>query len=225
MKITACVIPAYNEEKQIAPVVKGVLKQMALVYVVDDGSSDQTAQIARDSGAKVIRQESRAGKGAALRRGMDAAMDDGAERILLMDADGQHDAADIPSFFRASDESPDALIIGNRMEDAWMMPTVRRYTNRFMSAVISRAVNADIPDSQCGFRLVPAQIARVWDLRSEYFEIESEMILKAACRGVPIVSVRVGCCYNQSRSSRISPLLDAWRWFRYMRGEGHLAHR
>ncbi|MDZ4742421.1 MAG: glycosyltransferase family 2 protein [Verrucomicrobiota bacterium] len=219
MQINNCIIPAYNEENHIGAVISVAAQFVQKIYVVDDGSSDRTEQIAEQAGAVVIRLKKRIGKGYALREGIRHALAGGADNLILMDADAQHDPHDIPLFLKESIDFPQSMIIGNRMGSATSMPLARRLTNRLMSMILSRISRKRLSDSQCGFRLIPAGLAQQWSLESNYFEIESEMILKAAALGWDIHQMPVSCSYRHGRQSRIMPLLDSWRWLRFiMRG-------
>src|SRR3990172_923606 len=106
-------IPAYNEGDRVAPVVRATLVYLP-VLVVDDGSSDATAQYALDAGAEVLYQQPNQGKGAALRAGFAAALERGYQAVLTLDADGQHDPAEIPAFLAAYRKTSADLIIGRR---------------------------------------------------------------------------------------------------------------
>ncbi|HBA91140.1 MAG TPA: hypothetical protein DCZ08_05065, partial [Anaerolineaceae bacterium] len=119
-------IPAYNEGNRVAPVVRAALAYLP-VLVVDDGSSDGTARYALDAGAEVLYQQPNQGKGAALRAGFATALERGYQAVLTLDADGQHDPAEIPAFLAAYRRTSADLIIGRR--DFTSMPRVRRLAN------------------------------------------------------------------------------------------------
>jgi glycosyltransferase involved in cell wall biosynthesis len=171
--VIVALIPAFNEAPRIGAVVAATLRHLP-VLVVDDGSTDGTAARARDAGASVIEQRPNQGKGAALRAGFQRALDDGADAILTLDADGQHDAQDIPAFLAAwaVDPRPD-LVIGQR--DFRAMPPIRRLSNEIGGRAFSWAVGRPIPDNQSGFRLVSRRIAEATLASSEpgfAFEVE-----------------------------------------------------
>ena len=150
-------IPGYNEAPRIGPVIVGTLEHVPVV-VVDDGSTDGTAERAREAGATVIEQRPNQGKGAALRAGFRRVIDDGAEAIVTLDADGQHDPAEIPRLAAAwaANPRPD-LVIGRRSFRS--MPPVRRLSNELGRIAFSWAVGRPIPDNQSGYRLVSRRLA------------------------------------------------------------------
>lgn len=204
----AAVIPCFNEAPTIAAVIAGARQHLEHVYVVDDGSSDRTATIAEQAGARVLRQWKNSGKGAALRMGFERAAIDGFDFAVMLDGDGQHDPADIPKFFAREAD----LVIGNRMHSAREMPWVRRCANRWMSARLSRGLGRDFPDSQCGFRLVRLGAWRELSINTSRYEIESEMLAAFArsSRSIAFVPIR---CLKAPRPSRIRPVSDTLRWF------------
>jgi glycosyltransferase involved in cell wall biosynthesis len=210
------VIPCLNEARTIASLVHSVRRHISNVVVVDDGSRDNTAKLAAAAGAAVVPHPRNFGKGAAVKTGLTAATRRGFDRALLMDGDGQHRPGDIPAFVQKAETTRAALVIGNRMQDARSIPWLRRQANRWMSWRISRRVGENLPDTQCGFRLVDLKIWVALPCHTRRFEIESEMLiafLDAGCRVdfVPIQAVGRGA------HSHINPLTDAWRWLKWWR--------
>ena len=177
------------------------------VLVVDDGSSDDTAEQAAEAGATVIRLPENAGKGAALNRGFDEAQAQGFDAVITMDGDGQHAPDDLPTFIEAYARGPHCVLIGNRMADTRSMPAVRRWTNRIMSAWLSRLMRQDVPDTQNGFRLYALEALGPFRARSERFDAESEILLHLAAQGVSIGSVPVSTRYG-AEQSKIRPVRD-----------------
>ncbi|MDD4737002.1 MAG: glycosyltransferase family 2 protein [Kiritimatiellae bacterium] len=209
------VIPAYQEETHIGNVVREVRKYCSRVLVVDDGSKDATAQVARDAGATVISLPENQGKGAALNVGYQAARDQKAEFLIAMDADGQHDPEEIPKFIEAYRRTGIPVLIGNRMADVHGMPLVRKLTNRFMSWMLSRSMGQYVPDTQCGYRLFRCDVIPFVSSKSQRFAAESEVLLRVAERGIRIDAVRIKTIYD-SNHSKINPLLDSVRFFRML---------
>jgi len=209
------VIPCFNEAGSIGRVVAETKNFIQRVLVIDDGSTDATAQNASAAGADVLRLGKNSGKGAALRAGWIRARGLGFSRVLMLDGDGQHDPAEIPKFLECVETTGASLVIGNRMEDTAAMPWTRRVVNRWMSRRLSRWAGSDWPDSQCGFRLARLEPLLRLALRAGRFEIESEMLVGFFKAGETIEFVPVRTIYNKSAVSKISPVTDTWRWFRW----------
>lgn len=214
MKI--CVlIPSYNEARTIGTIVKDLRRMGLSVYVVDDGSNDDTTAEAKDAGASVVRHEKNMGKGASLVDGFGLALKDGFDAVLVMDGDGQHSTDDVPSFINMIENKGVDMVIGNRMQDTGSMPFVRVHTNRFMSHLLSKVAGQPIPDSQCGFRLIKRSVLENIRLTSSKFETESELLIKAGRAGLRIGSVPVKTVYRGEKS-RINPVIDTLRFFRLL---------
>ena len=207
----AVIIPCSNEAASIGPLVAAVRAHIPSVVVVDDGSTDETAAIARRAGAEVVSHAVNCGKGAALRRGLERARELGCSWAVLLDGDGQHAPEDLPAFLAVMRADRADLVVGNRMAAPGAMPFVRRVTNRVMSAVLSALTGAALPDTQCGFRLVRMSAWAALSLRCDAFEVESEMLLAflAAGRRVEFLPVR---CRYKTEQSKIRPLRDTLRW-------------
>ena len=212
----AAVIPCLNEERSIATLVRRVREILPTVIVVDDGSADATAQKAEGAGAIVLRHAENQGKGISMRDGLEHARSLGFAWAMLMDGDGQHSPQDIRQFTERAAATNASLIVGNRMHNPASMPWLRRRVNRWMSSQLSRIARQPLPDTQCGFRLVRLDAWARLDLRTERFEVESEWLLAFARAGLRIEFVPVQVIYESERS-KINPLLDTWRWFRWLR--------
>lgn len=206
------IIPAYREATRLAPVVAAACAQGALVVVVDDGSPDATTAVAEAAGAVVIRHPVNRGKGVALQTGFQEAIRRGCEVVVTLDADGQHDPAELPRFIEAYQRTGIPVLIGNRMADADAMPWIRRATNRFMSCLLSRRMGQYVPDTQCGFRLYRCDILPWVAAGSGGFAAESEVLLRLAAHGVRMDAVRIRAIYGDERS-KINPVGDTWRFF------------
>jgi glycosyltransferase involved in cell wall biosynthesis len=208
-------IPGYNEGPRIGAVVRGALEHLPVI-VVDDGSRDDTAARAREAGATVIEQRPNQGKGAALRAGFARAITTGFEAALTLDADGQHDPAEIPLFLAAwaADPRPD-LVIGRRNFRA--MPPVRRLSNELGGRALSWAVGRHIPDNQSGYRLVSRRLMEATlDSDEGGFEFEVEMITTCIRAGWPIAWVPIRTIYA-GEPSHIRPLAHLREFIRIVR--------
>ena len=216
-------IPGYNEGPRIAAVVRGAAAHLP-VLVVDDGSSDDTAAQARAAGATVIEQRPNQGKGTALRAGFRRALADGADAVLTLDADGQHDPAEIPAFLAAwtAEPRPD-LVIGRRNFRA--MPPVRRLSNVLGGWAISWAVGRPIADNQSGYRLVSRRIMEATLASDEGgFEFEVEMITTCIRMGGTIAWVPIRTIYG-GEPSHIRPLAHFRSFIRIVRKARREVHR
>jgi glycosyltransferase involved in cell wall biosynthesis len=217
MKLLA-VIPAHNEERAIGRVVASIKDLGHDVLVIDDGSQDSTRILAGQAGAEVISTGQKSGKGTALRAGFDYALQKGYDAVITVDGDGQHDPDDIAPFITAYEQTQAGIINGNRMQNPTGMPLLRLATNGFMSLVISLLCRQKIPDTQCGFRLVTADVLKNITLQSSDFEIETEILVKASKKGFKIASVPVVTIYRDEKS-KIKPLRDTGRFIRYLARE------
>jgi glycosyltransferase involved in cell wall biosynthesis len=198
--------PAYNEGPRIADVVGGAAAHLP-VLVVDDGSSDETAARAGEAGAEVLLQRPNQGKGAALRSGFRRALDAGVDAVVTLDADGQHDPAEIPAFVAAYQATHAELVIGRR--DFRRMPSARRFSNELGGRAFSWAVGRPIPDNQSGYRLIGSRLMERLLASSESgFEFEVEMITTAIRAGHAIAWVPISTIYR-GEPSHIQP----WRHF------------
>ena len=199
-------IPAYQEGPRIAAVVERA-RTFLPVVVVDDGSTDDTAARAEAAGALVLRQVPNAGKGAALRAGFRHALATDALAVVTLDADGQHDPAEIPRFLVAFEAGHPELVIGRR--NFRTMPPVRRLSNTLGGMVFSAAVGQRVADNQSGYRLVGRRLmTALLDSRETGFEFEVEMIARCIALGLPIAEVPIRTIYA-GEPSHIQP----WRHF------------
>ncbi len=201
------VIPAYNEAEHIAGVVAGVRPYLP-VLVVDDGSADDTAARARQAGASVLAQKPNQGKGAALRAGFRHALAEGFAAVITLDADGQHDPADLPGFLETFQTHHSDLIIGQR--DFSQMPAIRQMSNRLGRWLFSWAVGQPIPDNQSGYRLLSRRMMEaILTSQEQGFEFEVEMIAVCLRQGYRLDWVPIRTIYA-GETSHIHPLKHVW---------------
>ncbi len=199
-------IPAHNEAAHIAAVVRAAAAYLP-VLVVDDGSGDGTACAAEEAGAQVIAHAVNQGKGAALRSGFRAALEQGCDFVITLDADGQHDPAEIPAFLEAYAATQTDLIIGRR--DFRQMPFIRRLSNTLGTLLFSWAVGRRIPDNQSGYRLIRRRLLEmeaVLQSTESGFEFEVEMIALAIKEGLSIEWVPIKTIYRDEKSH-----IKAWK--------------
>jgi glycosyltransferase involved in cell wall biosynthesis len=206
MTCVLALIPAYNEADRVAEVVLGARAHLP-VLVVDDGSTDDTATRAAGAGATVLRQMPNQGKGAALRAGFRRALDEGYEAVLTLDADGQHDPAEIPKFLHAHAARGADLIIGAR--DFRRIPLVRRVANTLGRWSLSWALGQPVRDNQSGYRLISRRLlAATLDSRESGFEFEVEMIVTCVQEGWALDWVTIRTIYAGEKSH-----INPWHHF------------
>ena len=204
-------IPAYNEASAVAEVVTQALEFLP-VLVVDDGSSDQTGARAEEAGAALLTQDPNQGKGAALRAGFTWALNHGYDAVITLDADGQHDPAEIPEFLAAFAAQESDLIIGARNFD--QMPLVRRVSNSVGRKAFSWAMRQYVADNQSGYRLISRRLMEALLASDEQgFEFEVEMIVICARSGYRLDWVPIRTIYA-GESSHIRPLQHATNFAR-----------
>ncbi|HEU4333401.1 MAG TPA: glycosyltransferase family 2 protein [Candidatus Eisenbacteria bacterium] len=209
------VIPAKDAAGTVGEVVLGLRRVLPdlEVLVVDDGSGDETGARAREAGARVERHDVNRGKGAALQTGFDAAVAAGAEAVLALDADGQHDPASAPGLLAALEHAD--VVVGTRNADRRGMPWLRKATNDVTSWWVSRLAGQRIEDSQSGYRAIRAEVIRRVRPASTRFEYESEFLVAAARAGFRVGSAPIPTLYN-APGSHIHPLRDTIRFIRFV---------
>ncbi len=210
--VTLCaLIAAFNEEAHVADVVKGTIPHVSRVVVVDDGSTDETAGRARDAGATVLRHERNRGKGCAIRTGLEYVLNQNCSHVLFLDADHQHDPAEIPRLVARAEQGHGDFVIGEREFRKDAMPAVRFHANVIGSAIVSRFIGADVADSQSGFRLIRADLLRRVRLTGTGYEIETEMLIKLVRAGAALERVTVRRLQYEGAHSKIRPFWDTLR--------------
>ena len=206
-------IPAFNEERTIAEVVRRALPFARKVLVIDDGSTDRTAELAQSAGAEVRRHGINRGKGVSLSEGFRQAVEEGWEGVIVLDGDSQHEPEEIPRFIATAREEGSEIVLGNRMGASSGMPAVRYNTNRLTSLIVSFLAGRKIPDSQCGFRLLKKEVLEQVTCTTRNYDMESEQLIKAGRLGFRISSIPINCIYS-GQVSKINPSQDTWRFIR-----------
>lgn len=210
----AVVIPTYNNDRTLGGVIAGVRRYCADIFVVNDGSTDRTAEVlASTEGIRTIAYARNRGKGYALRCGLRAAREAGFRYALTIDSDGQHYPDDIARFIERIERRPDTLLIGARNLTADNMPARNTFANRFSNFWYLVETGRRLEDTQSGFRLYPLRrLGRLRSLCSRY-EFEVEVIVRAAWRGVEVENIPVKVYYapDGERVSHFRPLRDFTR--------------
>jgi hypothetical protein len=132
-----------------------------------------------------------------------------------MDGDGQHLPEDIAHFIRLAQDSENAVLLGNRMLKTKTMPWLRLLTNKFMSSLISKITGQDIPDSQCGFRLLKKEVLKKLRLKTRRYQTESEILIQSSRLGFRIKSIPIKTIYSGEKC-RIKPFSDSLRFIRFI---------
>jgi len=201
----AIIMPARNEAAAIGHVLSRIPRQidgMAVVpIVVDDGSSDQTARIARQGGARVVRHLTNLGVGAATRTGFQAALVLGAGIIVTMDSDGQHEPAEIERLVRCLVEGQFDVVIGSRLLTRGM-PLTRFAANLLLNAVTFLVYGKIVSDSQSGFKAFSRKAVESLDLRSCGYEICSEIVGEIYRKNLRYKSLSIKAVYTDYSKSK-----------------------
>jgi glycosyltransferase involved in cell wall biosynthesis len=206
----AAAIPAYQAAPSVGDVVRGALELLPEVLVVDDGSTDGTAEAARRAGARVISFPANRGKGAALNAAFADLFGKGFDGVITLDADGQHLPSEIPKLLAVLGEGD--LILGVRDHLFGDMGAVRRASNRLSSKAISFAAGQRLNDIQTGFRFYSRRLIETVGFPESRFEAESAVVVRAARRGFRVVTVPVHLGFADGRTtSHYRPLMDSLR--------------
>lgn len=192
------VIPAYNEARVIKQVARSVLDVgYADILVVDDGSDDDTAGEAEKAGAVVIRHRLNRGKGAAAKTGIEAALGIGADVIVIMDGDGQHDSGDIRNLVAPIIRGESDVVFGVRPFSNSGMPRSRVLFNRFGNVVTSVFAGIRVSDSQSGLRAFSRRAALLIDTVADQYEYETEVIREIARHRLQFTEVPITVRYTE----------------------------
>ncbi len=209
----AVVIPALNESLAIRAVVESALAQCPDVFVIDDGSDDDTSTQIADLPVRLIRHPQRMGKGRSLKDGMQAAFAEGFTGVITIDGDGQHSSEDVPRLLQAHARHPDAMLLCARLIDRGAQPAIRRFANHFADFWVSWACGQRVLDSQCGQRLYPRHLMQSIAMPvADGFAFESEVLINSAQAGFAIAAVAIRARYHEGRrASHFQPLRDVGR--------------
>ncbi len=206
------IIPAYNEARTIRALTMDALALCSQVIVVDDGSSDRTAEVLHGLPITLLVHQFNQGKAASLRTAFRYALERNAKCAISLDGDGQHCLLDAVGLLRAWRRHPQRIIIGSRLHNRAQFPPARYRANRFACFWISWAVGHSIADSQSGFRVYPCEVMRLAltdKVNSDRFTFESEILIVAAQQGHPILAMAISISYPvNARPSHFRPVKD-----------------
>ncbi|NIP42054.1 MAG: glycosyltransferase family 2 protein [candidate division Zixibacteria bacterium] len=216
MKILV-LIPAYKASDTLPELVERINEYVKKehILIVEDGSPDNTYDVAVSTGAVVLRHEVNRGKGEALKTGFKYALQNRYAGIISIDADLQHDPALIPEFIRVAEEQDADVIIGTRERNLANMPFERFLTNELTSLIISCFSGRFVRDSQSGYRYTSRRALRAIKLRSSRYDTESEFLFKSGQAGFKVWEIKIPTIYSGSES-HINPLVDTGRFVRLM---------
>lgn len=196
MKIVA-VIPAYNEGKRVGNVVADAKRYVDEVIVVDDGSSDDTAKYAKKAGATVLSHIQNCGAGAATMTGIDGARALGADCIVTLDADEQHNSDDMPAIIEPIRNNKADIVFANRFGRKNRIPFIRRLFNGIGNIITFAATGKWVSDSQCGYKAFgPIAVAQI-DLRMSGYEFCTEIVRECAQHRWRIAQVPAKVVYSE----------------------------
>ena len=207
------VIPVYNHATTLRQVVKGVLRHYDRVLVVDDGSSDGGAETLTDLPIELLSHPHNMGKGAALLSAADWGLQRGLTHMVSLDADGQHDVEDLPLFFAAIDENPQALVVGTRNFNQSSIPGSSRFGRKFSNFWLRLQTGSQLKDSQSGFRVYPLFIFQQLNFWTRRYNFEIEVLVRSAWAGVELRDIDISVYYpcGDERVSHFRSFMDNWR--------------
>lgn len=206
------IIPALNAEKTIGKVVEEVRQCGFPFLVVNDGSTDRTAERLDRLAVTAIRHCTNLGKGAALRTGFSWAIKNGFSGVITMDSDGQHDPTAIPLLAATAEREKIDLLIASRSSQFEQMAGLRKYWNRFGVWCCRKRTGIAIDDSQSGFRYYSARLLREIELSAEGYDMEMEILMKAWRKGFVIGAIPVAARIADGRAtSHYRPVRDTWK--------------
>ncbi len=207
MGLTIAAMPAYNEERSIAKMVLGCKKHVDRVVVVDDGSSDLTAEIAETMGAHVVRHEKNDGYGAALRTCFETARSMDADRMVIIDSDGQHDPSEIPKLLQPLSKGVD-LVIGSRFcnGNGQNIPAYRKVGMKVLDMATNTVGGIKVSDTQSGFRAYGKRAIESIRIYDDGMSAGSEILLQVKDNNLKLAEVEIHCRYDVERASTESPV-------------------
>ena len=216
MKVLAA-IPCYNEEATIGSIVLKAKRHVDEVLVIDDGSIDETAKVAEEAGAAVIKHKENKGKAFGVKNAFKYALENDFDVVVTIDGDGQHDADEIPNLLKPIAEGEADMTIGFRFGRLTEMPLWRKVGKRVLD--YATGVGAEkITDSQCGFRAFNRKAIEsfVPRLRGNGFSVESEQLVLAKDLELKIAEVRISCRYKNLKTSKKNPFSHGPSVLRYI---------
>lgn len=217
--IAVC-IPSYKSAALLPRLLPAVLEQVPAtqIFVIDDASGDGTPEVVARFGIHCLVHHVNRGKGGALITGFHHCIGSGIPWVITMDADGQHSPDDLHKFAAAARQEPSpGICIGERSMQPGVMPPERILSNRLTSFILGLFADIRVADSQCGYRLYSMELIRCTDIAFRRFEMESEIILRAAYLGFPVTFIPIQTLYLKG-PSHIAHVADTFRWIAAVAG-------
>ena len=205
------IIPTYNNAKTLEKVIHDVLQETHHVIVVNDGSTDNTiAVLQRFPIITVVSYAQNRGKGFALRKGFERALQEGFTHAVTLDSDGQHYPSDIVKFIRKAEEYPDALLVGSRTLPQQKLRKGTGFANKFSNFWFRFITGVTLSDTQSGFRLYPLILIRNIGFVTRKYEFELEVLIRSAWRNIQLISIPIQVFYpaKEERISHYRPFKD-----------------
>jgi len=198
----AVLIPAYNASHTLGELLSRTVSVISLdnIFVIDDGSTDSTAQIAEMHHVQLLRHHANRGKGAALQTGFDHCLKLGYDAVITMDADLQHRPEDIPRFIERHRLMRCNIIIGSRLHQLKGMPLHRILSNTITTFLVRARTGVDVADSQSGFRFISIDVVKSIRIDSTGYEAETELLIKAARKGFTVDAIPIDTIYAGEKS-------------------------
>nr|WP_096712840.1 MULTISPECIES: glycosyltransferase family 2 protein [Methanohalophilus] len=207
MMPTIAAMPAYNEAKSIHDIVVDCKKYVDTVLVIDDGSSDNTAEVAESAGAYVVQHPKNMGYGAAIKSCFETARSLNAKRMVIIDSDGQHDPAEIPKLLKPLERGVD-VVLGSRFIDGTSegIPVYRKVGMKVLDLATNTVGGMNVTDSQCGFRAYGKKAIQNIRINSDSMSAGSEILMEIADNNLRYEEVQVNCSYDVEDSSTQNPV-------------------
>lgn len=209
--VLIAVVPAFNEARFISNVIHSAKKYVDKVIVIDDGSTDDTQEIARKCGAVVHSNEKNVGKWFALKKGFSLALEMEADIVITIDGDGQHNPHEIPKFLNALLNEADVAIGVRKYKGK--MPIIRKISNYLTTSIINSLFSLKISDSQCGYRAYSRKAIKNLEISSEGYEGETESIIRLGKTSLIIDEIPIQTLYG-IEISKMSTVRDTWRFLK-----------